>query len=504
MPENNLSQKCHINTYLTEVEKDSIRQNVCRNLSVACENNGDFYCILHCPRINKDIEKFKEIFDERIKNKESDYRSVFFPNTIEFNHFTFDFPLNFQYAVFAGRVFLHKMALSNAYFRYALFNSEVFFNTTGVSGFADFFGAIFEGEVKFINCYFKESTFQYAKFNEETKFTYSRFEKETDFSYTEFKAEANFWLATFESSVNFESAKFYESAKVSFGNVSFNGRCNFKKVLFEGYVSFEGSQLNEVFKGDSVLLDLQKAQLEKPERISFHTVRLNPSWFINVDPRKFIFTDIKWDSQRVKSEVSNINEKFFEHKIFNTHRLLTISYRQLAVNAEENNRFEEASNFRKMAFEVERLERKENRKTWLNKLKASFNSDIYCSSFFSNIRIATKKCWFTIKTFPSDLLHFLYRIFSGYGERWFRAFCWLIAIWLFLAFLYATPICNFIEKEKYGFSYWIGYSLNVITLQRPEPKAANSFTMIILGLEVLFAPLQAALLILAVRRKFMR
>jgi len=184
--------------------------------------------------------------------------------------------------------------------------------------------------------------------------------------------------------------------------------------------------------------------------------------------------------------------------------LFAIACRRLASNAEKNDSFDEASSFRKIALETERLERKEKQRTWLNNLSKVFSKEVYCSNFFSDSSVAANKCWSLIKTFPSDVLHFLYRIFSGYGERWFRAFCWLIAIWLFWAFLYATPICDFTEKEKYSFSHWIGYSLNVITLQRPEPKPANAFTMILLGLEVLFAPLQTALLILAVRRKFMR
>jgi hypothetical protein len=42
------------------------------------------------------------------------------------------------------------------------------------------------------------------------------------------------------------------------------------------------------------VLDFRAAIVEKPERFSFRTTGLHASWFIEVDPRKFDFTDVKW------------------------------------------------------------------------------------------------------------------------------------------------------------------------------------------------------------------
>jgi hypothetical protein len=47
-------------------------------------------------------------------------------------------------------------------------------------------------------------------------------------------------------------------------------------------------------------------------------------------------------------------------------------------------------------------------------------------------------------------------------------------------------------------------SISVATFQLPEPKPADNLTKLFIVLEVIFAPLQAALLALALRRKFMR
>ena len=48
------------------------------------------------------------------------------------------------------------------------------------------------------------------------------------------------------------------------------------------------------------------------------------------------------------------------------------------------------------------------------------------------------------------------------------------------------------------------YSLGVMSLQKPEPKPATGTAQTLVTLETILGPLQAALLALAIRRKFMR
>ena len=51
-------------------------------------------------------------------------------------------------------------------------------------------------------------------------------------------------------------------------------------------------------------LDFAHVRAEKPERITFNKVRLRPGWFVNIDSRKFVFTDIVWENHRAgKSEL---------------------------------------------------------------------------------------------------------------------------------------------------------------------------------------------------------
>jgi hypothetical protein len=60
------------------------------------------------------------------------------------------------------------------------------------------------------------------------------------------------------------------------------------------------------------------------------------------------------------------------------------------------------------------------------------------------------------------------------------------------------------KTYKMNNSEGIIYSLYVAALQRPDPKPVGSLTRSLVILETIFAPLQVALLALAIRRKFIR
>jgi len=163
--------------------------------------------------------------------------------------------------------------------------------------------------------------------------------------------------------------------------------------------------------------------------------------------------------------------------------MLELTYRQLAVNAEENNRYEEAANLRYLAMEVARSMRL-RKIDWLR-------------------------------------LSWWYWLLSGYGERVRRAFVALIIIWLAFALIYwawsdatwwqskqQTQIA--IEKSeksvtpRFTFAEALLYSGSVMALQKPEPLPANKRAKLFVLLETILGPVQGALLALAIRRKFMR
>jgi hypothetical protein len=56
----------------------------------------------------------------------------------------------------------------------------------------------------------------------------------------------------------------------------------------------------------------------------------------------------------------------------------------------------------------------------------------------------------------------------------------------------------------FGFGRAVGYSAGVMTFQKPEPRPATTAAQTVVLLETVLGPVQAALLALAIRRKFMR
>lgn len=117
------------------------------------------------------------------------------------------------------------------------------------------------------------------------------------------------------------------------------------------------------------------------------------------------------------------------------------------------------------------------------------------------------------------VLHTLYRYLSGYGEKIGLALAWLLAIWLLFAILYTqvgfvhppsspVPSAAVNTTDEVGLPQRLNkafvYSLAVITLQRPDPRPLTTTAWSLVLAETILGPIQAALLILAVRRRFMR
>jgi hypothetical protein len=334
-----------------------------------------------------------------------------------------------------------------------------------------------------------EMDFKFAVFNKEVLF-FNDFEENINFGSCEFRRGAQFSSASFKKSVFFHYAKL--DGYFSFGNVGlpvgsglwFNLSSSTKEcrihfgVLSEigGKIAFDSAnvggslQFDNTFDQrtgkdikDTQLLSIKDAAIDHPERVRFHDCLLDANWFLNIDSRKFSFANVEW------RPVGKINPSAHTEKI----------YRNLATNAEESDDYRHASFFRNLAMECAR-----KRKT----LPMFFN------------------------------IHWWYKWTSGYGESWFWAAFGLVGLLVAFSFFYNSPFASF-ERDKSDPSIaavagyertvrmndleGIVYSLNV-GLQNVEPKPADSQTKLFVIFERILAPIQAALLALAIRRKFMR
>ncbi|MGA9995906.1 MAG: hypothetical protein WBP93_10855 [Pyrinomonadaceae bacterium] len=511
------------------------------------DHEGKRYCVLHYPGEEKSAD-FKEAFQRKIENKDFNFRGVLFPDKVSFIKFEFDRDvdfssaifnagLHFNFATFSARVYFHsatfrevasfnsaifqKVAsfseatfgekadfsfaafIKGADFISTAFNKEAFFSDaafgaeagsgaqayfSGFSVSANFRSATFGAKADFTFAKFEGADFGNTTFSAEAHFSRSIFDAKADvsakadfisatfgsnayFNDAAFRGEAYFVSATFIKRANFVSATFSLmayfndaafSAKADFSFATFGERADFRSATFRDYFTLAGNKDSWVFIGRASL-DLQFARIERPDLVSLHTLTLRPHWFVNVDARKFDFTNVDWDWRGINEGIEHLKRELPS----SPHRLLTIACRNLAVNAEENHRYEEASRFRYIAMDLRRLEEEETP---------------------------------NITFWKRDWLHRLYWLLSGYGENIHRASWLLMGIWI--AFSLAYLLTRHIHWHD--FSNAFTYSLGVMTLQKPDPKPSGILTPALVTLETIIGPLQAALLALAIRRKFMR
>lgn len=463
----------------------------------------------------------KSIFSSAIFYLSTDFSYTFFNETL-FAKSIFNSDTKFVSAIFKDVTNFKWTSFNGlANFRYAIFDAKVCFNSANFKKLADFNYTNFNQVTSFISTnFYLKADFKSAKFLERTIFSMATFNNLAYFKSAIFSNYAIFSSTVFSSSAYFDSVVFGKESNIFFRNTLFESKAYFQYCTSEGYLHFGNLKLGKKCK-----FDFQEAAFEKANRISFHTLRLEPNWFVNVDSRKFVFTDIDWgktigwrDGRSFKEKLifaakcvaSGFRQVFWKSdEILSTNidgelkrleergikdrrkRLLEIAYRQLSVNAEENNRYSEASQFRYMAMETKRL--------------------------------VNKGIWRFLN------LHWFYKWTSGYGESWRRALVVLLGLLLLFSLVYISPVATFDHGEKkkefvndaverqifdvadtserfkslsLGESAY--YSLAVSALQKPEPKPADSLTKILVILQTILAPLQAALLALAIRRKFMR
>jgi hypothetical protein len=296
--------------------------------------------------------------------------------------------------------------------------------------------------------------FSYATFREEAEFRYAQFDEEIRFSHTTFDAEVTFGHATF--------SPYAHSDPASLGN----------------YIRSSAATVSRGFRNHASL-DFQYAKTARPDHISFHNATLRPVWFVNIDASKFNFINVRWENLSISKAINELKSK---NNLYH-HRLLSIAYRQLSVNAEENHRYEEASRLRYLSMEAGRREHCRGLALWR--------------------------------------LGWWYWAASGYGERVGQAATVLVLLITLFAFAYTrvgfesygTEAGSAVEhmsmaRDEIALPLRKGdaliYSLQVITFQKPEPRPLARAARVLVAIESIVGPIQAALLALAVRRKFIR
>ena len=541
---------------------DEKYRSACKDLP---QYSGSRYCVLHDPSMDKDLAEFTKAIEKKLKDKDFDFRGVYFPGkqnfasllpnatfegTVNFSEANFGGMADFNGVTFEGRVDFSKATFEGvgtferisyggptfevvADFRSATFEGKATFTeATFTEGRANFVETTFKGGAEFSKVYFVEgaffddatfeteadfgsatfagsgASFFSAAFELGASFSEATFEREAFFEKATFKKEgAQFQGATFKgvayfSEANFEEGAYFGNATfkemayfgdtvgkgptfgaiASFHGATFERKAHFREVIFKEEADFsetnfpEGATFRSLQESSTrTFLTFEAAVIEKPERLSFHSTDLRPSWFINVDAQKFDFTDVRWKGT-LDEEINALKVREIE----SLHTLLSQACQRLAANAEVNGDYPLANNF-----------------------------------YYWSMKALRKAGWRRL-----GLIRTIYGLLSGYGVKAGRAFGVLVVIWLVFAALYvlvpSSAKFNVSFSEFHDFSpsdsepiisdvgKAMVYSLGAMARLSPEPKPGPGWFQFLVTVEGLLGPLQIGLLLLAIRRQVMR
>lgn len=133
----------------------------------------------------------------------------------------------------------------------------------------------------------------------------------------------------------------------------------------------------------------------------------------------------------------------------------------------------------------------------------------------SNFRKMAMECYRRENIFRRILpisLHWWYWLSSSYDESWRKALSVFLLLLGSIAFIYTKAdfyVCDQIDSKNcqvktLDLTEAIKQSLATAVFQKVETRKPVGSTELIIYLEMVFVPLQAALLALAIRRKFQR
>jgi uncharacterized protein YjbI with pentapeptide repeats len=400
--------RCFVTPDISEDDRLAVNRAVCDGGSFSHDDR--WYCLFHWPDKDKhQIFKFAQNIAARLAEQRSDFRYVVFSDEVSITDRTL-----IERVDFSGAHFLKKITFNNIEFLKRV----------------RFKGAVFQEQVEIKEAIFRENlNLGGAVF------------ADVQFYDAQFHGKAFLMDATVGKQMKFnggiisEEAELFISGATPLKNIIFRDTFCYGHILFTGEQGakaetdsenlpnrakagdFSDGKKEYLFNYPDTVLDMRLARLLNADRISFEKVRLRPFWFVNCDPRKFSFTNINWEGEDglrfgsldyVKEEVKGL--KTFYGVSDRPEELLVIAFRQLAHNAEENNRFAEASKFRRMAMDAEKLGRKASRSKWRRDYRAHFQSGSRWRNFtFTNL-------FRPFYSYPFGLIHFAYRLSSNYGE----------------------------------------------------------------------------------------
>ncbi len=404
---------------------------------------ADGMCFFHWKDHDKDQEEFTRRLSEIISQAglpSYDLRGFVFPHLVKLgeitrireepglrlSYATFGEEADFTFSTFGrGTRFFRATFGKGARFTHAVFGEGTSFIHATFGEGADFIGAEFGEDTLFGRATFEKGTsFSHATFEKGTSFSHATFGEGTSFTHATFGAGMDFREATFGEGTIFPNAIFGERADfrgatfcegVRFEQTRFLGRVNFTRACFTGAVAFRGTAGVMEESGEAFLVPqtfifsdhgeamFRDALFDERTKVQFQEVYLGRTSFLGTDLRGVDFLNCTWAKDKNRNNVLHdeiqlrkSKEDAGEKK--NRLRLTQILYQQLKKNYEDAKDFATAGTFHYGEMQMRRLRQ---HPFWRHGIGA-LN---------------------------------LYRLASGYGESYQRAF----GVFLLLVLLLAVP-----------------------------------------------------------------
>jgi uncharacterized protein YjbI with pentapeptide repeats len=500
----------------------------------ACKHRvlRDGFCVFHVPKPSADeksrlseqqlqdalkVEKdfaesfwrFVNIVEGRSSIESADFRGFCFPS------------FSFHRRVFTKELDFTEAKFQRADFSNAIFKSTVIFDHARFQGGVLFMQVVFSQRAQFHSTLFGidgvgNANFYRAQFKEEADFLSTQFDQRTYFRNASFAKKATFASCEFTYGASFTNAVFKRPADFSYSK--FDGRTTFYKAVFQDSVTFIGGSISDVvqFAGDkegklfSQDSDFTNLRLRKEGTLLFERVSLARASFGDTNLEDCVFRNVTWWRVKSKARIIGLNrqqalwDEFRPIKKTANRDFSKIAenYSQLVLNNERKRDYDTAENFHIGEMEMRR-----------RKLGEGIHSP------------ALRKIREWANAFG------LYRASSSYGTSYSQAFAVLLLLVLSfsLIFLYTGfkqtrdggngpqliieydlvpnsthhPVSASQWLADYGSA--VSLSLSIITFQKDRfYEPLEGWSRLWLYVTVIILTAQAALVLLAIRRRFKR
>ncbi|RMD65687.1 hypothetical protein D6817_05595, partial [Candidatus Pacearchaeota archaeon] len=311
--------------------------------------------------------------------------------------------------------------------------------------------------------------------------------------------------AEFSGEADFAYTEFI--GKIAFNNFYFKEKADFHHAKITGRFLFEEGTL-----GKNV--EFVAVDIDKNAQVIFHKVNLEKISFLDTDLERITFRDVRWHligpRQGLWDEVRPL-----KNKPVRDYEKIAENYRQLVLSYDRKRDFDTAEDFH-----IGEMEMRRRKKAQRLEEKAAEAKGL------------KKLFWRCLAGCRARLNGFeIYKVASRYGTSYWQALLVLLGLILFFSGIfmlsglrpregYGLPSINYElcfdwkclapswnewrdRLENYGRAFV--HTLSILTFQRERPYIpANTWTLFWVSVAVPLLVGQAALVLLAIRRRFKR